>query len=100
MSGDELTTNEPTVRYWRTVKSGNVKPIPVNAPKLTAALMDRGLHVEVHVLTESELAAHTTAARADAWDEGHISGRVDAYHDAYPGKPNPYRSTESEDHRG
>lgn len=91
MSGDELTDNEPTERYWRHEPSGAVT---YRNPEVYSFNTD---YERVHVLTEAELAAHTKAARADAWDEGHISGRVDAYHDAYPGKPNPYRSTESED---
>lgn len=74
MSGDELTNNEPTVRHWRDI-SGRIDPVPPGYPQATfEEVIALRLRTEVVVLTPAELAAHTTAACADAWAEGYVSG--------------------------
>lgn len=89
-----MTDNEPTVRYWRHRDGlGAIYGAPVQQYGI-----DGEPFIEVHVLTEAELAAHTTAARAAAWDEGYGEAQLDL-RQPWAGGPsaNPYRSTESED---
>lgn len=86
-----MTDNEPTVRYWR------LNDAPHDVITRPAQFEVNGTHrTEVVVMTPTELAAHTTAARADAWGEGYASGKTDGYFDGgYPCATNPY--TESKD---